>query len=320
MFSDKVTDKLEQIIQDVACNQDILNLMTDCFRGVALRYSPLKDFVQFQINECQNNGTTLTQEGFQIGEPWNGDILNAPILFLSSNPAFNFFEASPRLHKDGSITIPAHGNNPEEYMKLESIQNFLRCRIQDSPENQNSPQVLNIPLINGNPLGQNIDSVSYWGNVRNRTEGLLPANLTAGWKANPELSQKDYARKIMKYAVCTEIVPFRSSAQNGVNNNSLSFCWDNFAQRILSIAGASVFILVGQSALNTFVDKVGDAQALATLNSGNIYQRKIGGRDRLIIRLGFNCGNIYKLDGNPNNGSINPATLTELKSAVAKAI
>ena len=37
-----------------------------------------------------------TEQGYQVPEPWNGDLEKADILFLSSNPGINVFEKFPR--------------------------------------------------------------------------------------------------------------------------------------------------------------------------------------------------------------------------------
>ena len=103
-------------------------------KDISQSQNPLRDFVQSQIDECCKNGSTLQKEGFQIGEPWNGDILNAPVLFLSSNLAFNFYEASPRymiIGDEDEIVMPAHENNPKEIIDTDYIKNFLRYRIQN---------------------------------------------------------------------------------------------------------------------------------------------------------------------------------------------
>ena len=90
---------LDDIISDVVYNKDVHNLLTQPYGGI----------VQFQIEECVNNGTSVDKEGFQIGEPFDGDIENAPILFLSSNPAFNFDEVSPRYFAaSGKVFKPKH--------------------------------------------------------------------------------------------------------------------------------------------------------------------------------------------------------------------
>ena len=91
--------ELDDVIEKVVDNDDVRNLLKQ----------PYGEIIQFQIEECINNGTSIDKEGFQIGEPFDGDIENAPILFLSSNPAFNFDEVSPRYFADSrKVFKPEH--------------------------------------------------------------------------------------------------------------------------------------------------------------------------------------------------------------------
>ena len=324
-------DKIDEIIRDVAYNQDIDALMSEYLMGKNLSQNPLRDFVQYQINECKRNNLELEKEGFQIGEPWNGDILNAPILFLSSNPAFNFNEASPRYMGNGKIVMPAHENNPEEGVDLDYIKNFLRYRIQSSPA-YSTRDDLGIPLKDGN-----VYRVNYWKNVKNRIEEILPDSIKKTWQAmvqNGEMTQRNYAQKLMKYAVCMEIVPFRSNGQFGVNQSSINYCWDKFTQKILALSGASIFVIVGNNnnaaapmyVFDTFTEKMlGNnlADARETLKKGkekaeekgDVYHRNIGGKDRLIVSIGFDAGAIYTFTNH-----LTTKAMDELRSTFAKAI
>ena len=95
---------LDTIIKEIISNKDVHNLL---LRPVTTH--TYGEIVQFQIDECTDNGTTIEEEGFQIGEPFDGDIEHALILFLNSNPAFNFDEVSPRYFPaSGKIFMPAH--------------------------------------------------------------------------------------------------------------------------------------------------------------------------------------------------------------------
>ena len=87
--------EIEKIASEVIYNQDICNLLQNPNNNELY-----KDLVDFQRKECEKHNSSIATEGFQIGEPWNGDIENAPILFLSSNPAYNFYEISPRWYWD----------------------------------------------------------------------------------------------------------------------------------------------------------------------------------------------------------------------------
>ena len=190
---------LDDVIHNVVYNDDIQSLL----KNPNLRHQ-YKKIVQFQIDECKKNGTSIDREGFQIGEPFDGDIENAPILFLSSNPAFNFDEVSPRYFPDsGEVFMPEHithnaraiaGGNysfdevkkrftePKGEMSFDEIKNFFKKRIQTSPaKNANDRTLtLRIPLKDGGLV-----AVPYWGTIRKNTEILLPPALKDLWDRQP---------------------------------------------------------------------------------------------------------------------------------------
>ena len=182
--------KLKRIVKDIIFNQDISNLLDDYRKNGSITInSPYKDLVQFQIDECVKENSDILTEGYQVGEPWNGDIENAPILFLSSNPAYKFYEISPhydiikKLIKKAGIII----KNTDSFIE------FISTRIQKSPSHDENDSVLRVPVWKGK------SDVPYWSCVRERTEYLLPDDLKLQW--NKKFSRKDYVREIMKYCV-----------------------------------------------------------------------------------------------------------------------
>jgi len=44
---------------------------------------------------CHKIVNTQPRDNFQLPEPWNGNIVDAPILFISSNPSFDDNEYYP---------------------------------------------------------------------------------------------------------------------------------------------------------------------------------------------------------------------------------
>ena len=291
---------LDQILREVVWNSDIRCLLQGFFRtGTLDMGKPYSELVNFQIRECDKHGSGIRAEGFQVGEPWDGDIEHAPILFLSSNPAYNFHEISPRYHaRRGRVVCPACGG----VMNVKAVGKFLRTRIQTSPGTGES---LHIPLRNGTTK-----AVPYWGSVRNNTETLLPDDCL---KALPKL-KRERARAVMRHAVCMEIVPFRSKGEAGVPE-ALDECWEQFTRHILAHAGAAVFVLVGSKVLNTFTCYAltdGErAKARAVLKNGGIYRKVIGDRERLIVKADFGQGKIGKLET-----SLDKSVLNQLKRAV----
>ena len=316
---------LDDVIREIVFNDDVSQLLST--PNAAHSYDGV---VQFQVDECEDNGTSIAKEGFQIGEPFDGDIENAPILFLSSNPAFNFDEVSPRYFPDsGKIFMPAHvdlsiqdrvnipaGNYlfeevkskfavPQKEMSFDEIKEFLKTRIQTSPARNKRDTTLCIPLKDGGTVG-----VPYWTCVRNNTELLLPVSLKNQWT---NLTPSQRVREIMKYAVCMEIVPFKSSGESGVEN-AKDTCWNNFTTHLLELSGASVIVLVGNKVLDSFTSHMA-AGAKAILEVKNIYACRIGKKDRQIVKVDFAQGKMRRFAT-----FFDSTVISQLQSAVKNAL
>lgn len=314
---------LDDVIRDVVYNKDIQTLL----KKPDLKH-PYGEITQFQIDESEDNDTSINDEGFQIGEPFDGDIENAPVLFLSSNPAFNFDEVSPRyFHESGKVFFPeriditrkvkiSEGEYsldeiikrltiPQKEFSFEEIKKFLKTRIQTSPARNNRDRTLRIPLRDGGTIG-----VPYWTCVRNNTELLLPQDLKSSW-TNLNPSQK--AREVIKYAVCMEIVPFRSNGEVGVDN-AKDTCWNSFTKHLLELSGASVIVLVGNKVLDSFVSHIA-SEARGTLEDRKVYSCKIGDKDRQIVKVDFAQGKIRRFEKFFANDVI-----TQLQKAVKNAL
>lgn len=323
---------LDDVIHNVVYNDDIQALLKN--PDLTHQYN---EITQFQNNECDYNDTSIKEEGFQIGEPFDGDIENAPILFLSSNPAFNFDEVSPRYFPDsGKVFMPEHitqnaraiaGGNylfdevkkiftePKREMSFDEIKNFFKKRIQTSPAKNANDRTLRIPLKEGGLV-----AVPYWGTIRNNTEILLPPALKALWDGQLTPSQR--AREIMKYAVCMEIVPFRSTMAEGVLP-ALNKCWNDFTKHLLEFSAAKVIVLARPVALNTFCANVPlTAAQQQTLLEHNIVRYK----ERLVVRAetaGMGVGTAFvpfnKYFDPVAYPTTNPNTLDQLQEAVASS-
>lgn len=77
----------------------------------------------YKIIECQRE----KEESFQLPEPWNGDIINAPILIISSNPSINKEEVYPTKEWTKEKRIDFYFNRfqsewtkDEKYIKLKN--------------------------------------------------------------------------------------------------------------------------------------------------------------------------------------------------------
>ncbi|MBR1437719.1 MAG: hypothetical protein IJ587_04205, partial [Synergistaceae bacterium] len=185
---------------------------------------------------------------------------------------------------------------PQKEMSFDEIKTFFKTRIQTSPARNDKDQTLRIPLKDGGTI-----CVPYWTCVKNNTELLLPD----GFKGKP-------AREIMKYAVCMEIVPFRSNGEEGVTN-AKNVCWNDFTRDLLELSGASVIVLVGDKVLDSFVSNIAP-KAMGTLTAKQIYRIKIGNKDRLIVKVDFMLGKIRRFKGFFDDGVI-----VALQNAVASS-
>ena len=300
---------LDQVISDIVYNKDVHNLLKQPDLT-----QPYGEIIQFQIDECADNDTSIDKEGFQIGEPFDGDVENAPILFLSSNPAFNFDEVSPRYFAtSGKVFNPEHISatkrvkfsdsskeysfeeinkmfiEPQKEMSFDEIKDFFKTRIQTSPARNDKDKTLRISLKDGGTIG-----VPYWTCVRNNTELLLPTNLKNKWT---NLNPSQRAREIMKYAVCMEIVPFRSSSEIGVNNELLDKCWIDFTKHLLELSGAEVFVLVGNKVFDVVARQLAISDGVkSTLKKHGVVNITIGNKQRSVEKVDFYMGKFVRFD------------------------
>ena len=191
-------------------------------------------------------------------------------------------------------------------MTLEDIKTFIGTRLQTAPGPGKS---LHIPLLNGKTK-----AVPYWGAARNNTEELLLFSVKNKLKG---MTPKDKAREIMKYAVCMEIVSFRSNNEVGVPE-ALDKCWTEFTRHILAQAATAVFVLVGDKAREKFIRQAvtdGAKKARKALDAGEIYPYAIGGKTRSVVCVKVNQGKMRRF-----SGYFPKATRRALEAEVAKAL
>ena len=324
-----MNDELIRIAKKIIFNEEIRELI----QNPGLIPQPNQDglylykgLVDFQIEQCKTRGSSIEKEGFQIGEPWNGDIENALIIFLSSNPAFKFDEVSPRLDiASGDIFEPEHIDvttkntiTDRKISCFKEIEDFFKSRIIKSHANNSNDELLRIPLKNGKT-----HDVRYWKKIRVRTEYLLPDELKIFWENKVQTKAK-YVRKIMEYVVCMEIVPFKSTGEEGLTKvgntnftkNLFDHCWKSFTSKILELSGASIFILVGSKALKTFIRNLNLHPSIeSNLRTGKPFELILGKRNRTIVYTPYNQGTMPLLpDCLPSE------TIKQLRDTLARRI
>ena len=156
------------------------------------------------VNSQSANDFTL----FQIPEPWAGRISITPILFLSSNPAFNPKETwFPTMNAESS-----------------DIKQFCNDRFHDlssQPRSVNGTHVI---------IGGTKRRIPFWIFVRNRACELLERSPFPG---------DDYA--------LTEVVHCKSAKQFGVGDAQRERV-NRYLSRTLRVAAARVIVVLGQIA------------------------------------------------------------------------
>jgi len=189
---------LPQLLFDIAKCKNFLSLIL-----VTQNNHPCNKIVDFQ----RANGSVNLID-FQLPEPWSGDIINAPILFISSNPGFSDLELYPTLKWPDPM-----------------IADFFMNRFKDRGIKYSWVYNSTILLKNG----KRGKSVHYWTSVKNRATELLGRTAIPG---------ADYCN--------TELVHCKSSGEIGVRD-ALPECTNRFldGSMVTGLSGAKIIIGIG---------------------------------------------------------------------------
>lgn len=164
------------------------------------------------VNSQRDYGAPL-KINFQLPEPWNGDIINAPILIVSSNPSFSEDEIYPDLTWPKPI-----------------IADFFINRFKN--RGPNLSWVYNHRILKKS--GGRGKSVRYWSSIQKRVEELIGRNSTPG----------------IDYCI-TELVHCKSVKEIGVKK-ALPECTKLFFAGKNGISGACIIISIGKYARDFF--------------------------------------------------------------------
>lgn len=163
---------------------------------------PCQKVVQFQTSE--------NAEDRHVPEPWNGDICNAPILFISSNPALSYDEQYPtgdkaRWPEDRMVDFFIHrfGGGVEAW----TWEGRRALQIDGSFPSKDGP---------------------FWSQIAGRARDIL---------GRPDVRGKDWA--------LTEIVHCKSHGGTGVSA-AADFCADRYFERILQFSSARIVVFLGR--------------------------------------------------------------------------
>jgi len=193
---------IPQLLFDIAKCNNFISLLP------AVRVHPCNQIVDYQRMQG-----AININDFQLPEPWSGDILSAPILFISSNPAYSFNELFP------TILWP----DP-------MIADFFINRFIDRGPIHSWVFGNKVLLRNG----KRSQSVRYWASIRNRASELLGRNALPGI---------DYC--------LTELVHCKSVKEIGVRS-ALPECTQKYLNRKVVICGAKLIVGVGSYVKNYF--------------------------------------------------------------------
>lgn len=159
----------------------------------------------------------VNSQFFQVPEPWNGNIKQAKILFISSNPSINENE-----------------EYPDTSWKPELVEDFFTNRFNGKIKKwvKDNKYVL---LKNG---CYNNKHVPFWSSIIKRTEEILGTNHI--------ISNDDFC--------ITEIVKCKSTKEYGVEE-ALEECSKKYLRKVLGYSGARLIIVLGSKMKNVMLAK-----------------------------------------------------------------
>jgi hypothetical protein len=170
----------------------------------------------FDIVNFQRFDDAPLNMNFQIPEPWNGDIINAPILIVSSNPSFSVDEMYPDFTWPKSI-----------------IADFFINRFKNRGPD--------LSWVYDNRImkksGARGKSVRYWSSIQKRVEELIDRKSVPG----------------IDYCI-TELVHCKSVQEIGVRK-ALPECSKLFFASKNNISGACIIIAIGKHVRDYFNNK-----------------------------------------------------------------
>ncbi len=185
---------------------------------------PCHDVVKWQATQWKLPILQIENSKMHRPEAWTGDIVNAPILFLSSNPSF-----------DPDENYPNWQMNEDEW-PIEKVADFSVKRFtSEIKRGYGASDGLTASQVDRtiSKSGELLHKVTYWNWARNMAAYIHSRDIT---KVS---AHSDYAM--------TEIVHCKSKGENGVKKARLK-CKDKFLERILEISKAELIIISGKHA------------------------------------------------------------------------
>lgn len=196
------------------------------------------------------------EQGYQVPEPWNGDLEKADILFLSSNPGINVWEKFPRyIGRDktsGEMRFsyaPVTDAAQADYLSREEVRQFFIRRFQENPYTKSLlPGVYELKNNGGGCDGPYVRrSVKYWNVMMKIAANIL------GIELDEKTADESVRREICSRILSMEMVPFKSAIEGEIPKDLWKDCWeDNFSREIFYSSNAKVVFLVGWKTTKMF--------------------------------------------------------------------
>jgi hypothetical protein len=208
-------DDARKLALEISSCGEVSNALKD-------RDHPCHEVVKWQADQWEPPILQIQSSKLHRPEAWTGDIVNAPILFLSSNPSFDLNENYP--------------NWDLEEWEAEKVAEFAVNRFTPNiKRGYGASDKLATHQIDRtiDKQGQLLNKVTYWNWARSMVAYLH------GKELSEVSAHSDYSM--------TEIVHCKSKSEKGVSKARM-MCKDRYLERILEISSAELIIVSGKHA------------------------------------------------------------------------
>jgi len=222
----EITGKANALALEIAKCSDVCNSLTEINH-------PCNPVVTWQAGKFSPKITEVAGSNLQRPEPWTGDLTQAKMIFLSSNPSFDASENYPtwneELWNDEAVS---------QFGAKRFVSDFKRnFGAMDSPDSE----------IRDRTIGRDgtlSKEVAHWRWVRQFAAFAL------GKPVGETSAISDY--------VMTELVHCKSPHEEGVVQ-ALSHCSEKWFEKIMELSPAKVLFITGAKAAEAIVSVYGDS-------------------------------------------------------------
>lgn len=251
-----MADRALEYMDSILFNEKIYKIWDGLIKnGVKHNDDRLSKMVNCQYENLVQKKGCPAEQGYQVPEPWNGDLEKADILFLSSNPGINVFEKFPRyIGRDktsGEMRFsyaPVTDAAQADYLSREEVRQFFIRRFQENPYTKSLlPGVYELKNNGGGCDGPYVRrSVKYWNVMMKIAANILGITIE---KKTPDVEAR---REIFSHILSMEMVPFKSAIEGEIPKDLWKNCWDNFSREIFYSSKAKIVFLVSKKTTKRF--------------------------------------------------------------------